>query len=259
MLPFSDSEKSLIVMCECYRIASVETTGTVLALILISIANPVSPIRNKGTYSKASGTSVVTINPFQQRLLDEVLHLGQSQSPRGADTSESDNSGKDGVPQYDFRSIDTLPYLDAAVKEGLRVFASSSVLERVVPPSKGFKIQGSEGWWIPPGTIVGAQSWSLHRKEEVWGVQDKGEQNSRIYIPDRWITDEPGKLEEMERHFMPFGRGTRQCAGKNMAIMVMKLAIVHLLNEFEIRVNTQGTGDGEMELRYTHFVSTFRF
>lgn len=155
---------------------------------------------------------------------------------------------------YSFKDVNTLPYMEAVVKEGLRVFASASVLERVVPSSKGFHIQGQESFWIPPGTTVGAQSWSMHRKEDIWGVDNGDNRSSWKYIPDRWITD-PSKIEEMDKHFMPFGRGTRSCAGKNMAIMVMKLAIAELVTKYEVRINKKVNPDEEMELRDTHFVS----
>lgn len=222
----------------CISIASVETTGTVLACILISVANSVWT---------SGGVTTVTINPFQVKILEELNSLRESHVSAAQEASVSGAI-------YSFKDVNALPYIEAVVKEGLRVFASASVLERVVPSSKGFRIQGQESFWIPPGTTVGAQSWSMHRKEEIWGVKNGDDRSSWKYIPDRWITD-PSKLEEMDKHFMPFGRGTRSCAGKNMAIMVMKLAIAELVTKYEVRINKKVNPDEEMELRDTHFVS----
>lgn len=31
--------------------------------------------------------------------------------------------------------------------------------------------------------------------------------------PDRWLTEDKDKLDEMNRSFVPFGRGSRMCLG----------------------------------------------
>lgn len=92
----------------------------------------------------------------------------------------------------DLRQLDLL---NRAVKETLRMYAATPEgLPRKVP------VGGAElcGYQLDEGTVVGAQSYSMHRDPAVF---DRPEE----YDPSRWI--EPTK--EMTDSFMAFGRGSR--------------------------------------------------
>ena len=52
----------------------------------------------------------------------------------------------------------------------------------------------------------------------------------------------------MEQHYIPFGRGSRSCAGKNVAMMVLKLGIANLVSEFEIRRNVRGAKEEKTDV-----------
>lgn len=95
------------------------------------------------------------------------------------------------------------PYLDAVVKESLRMFPPIPMsMPRFVPP--GGRNLG--GFKIPGGTIVSAQAWSAHRlNEEVFPGGDS-------FVPDRWLNEE--RKVEMERCFLAFGKGARGCTGR---------------------------------------------
>ncbi|KIK50956.1 hypothetical protein GYMLUDRAFT_78374 [Collybiopsis luxurians FD-317 M1] len=67
----------------------------------------------------------------------------------------------------DISVLSSLPYLNAFIKDGLRIYsAAPSPLECVVPQTtsktgEGFDLMGFE---LPAGTIVATQAWSMHRK-----------------------------------------------------------------------------------------------
>lgn len=95
------------------------------------------------------------------------------------------------------------PYLDAVVKESLRMFPPIPMsMPRFVPP-RGRVLGGYE---IPGGTIVSAQAWSAHRlNEEVFPDGDS-------FLPERWLDE--GRKVVLERCFLAFGKGARGCTGR---------------------------------------------
>lgn len=88
-----------------------------------------------------------------------------------------------------------LKLLNNVVHETLRLRgAVGQALPREVPAG------GAEfcGYYIPGGTTVGLQAWTMHRKPEVW-------RDPEAFDPSRW--EEPTK--EMKDCYVPFGGGSR--------------------------------------------------
>ncbi|KAJ9615988.1 hypothetical protein H2204_014203 [Knufia peltigerae] len=130
--------------------------------------------------------------------------------------------------------VETWPYLNAVIKEGLRKYAAApSHLERVVPPG-GATIQGK---YLPAGTVVGVQAYSIHRKPEVFP-------DPEAFIPERWLDE----TEEMRRHFMPFGLGSRVCMGMHIAYIEMRLALAMLVRNFAVSL-PEGHDPRDMECK----------
>lgn len=104
-----------------------------------------------------------------------------------------------------------LVYLQACVLEGLRIFPPLSQLrERVVPP--GGDTLGS--FYLPEGTYVGLNAWGVQRNKAVYG------DNAELYCPERWLTDDVGRLHTMHQtHSLIFGYGSTKCLGMSMAMM----------------------------------------
>jgi cytochrome P450 len=101
------------------------------------------------------------------------------------------------------KSQDDLEYLDAVVTEGLRCFPPIPMSQpRYVPPG-GRTI---DGYFIPGGTIVSCQAYSVHRLNE--DVYEHGD----VFSPERWL--EKDKTLELNRLFFAFGAGGRGCTGK---------------------------------------------
>ena len=95
-----------------------------------------------------------------------------------------------------FAESRTLPYLQAVLKEAMRIHpAVGMLLERYVPQG-GFTISGAH---LPEGTIVGINPWVLHRNKEVYG-QDADE-----FRPERWLEADTETLKAMDRSFLAVG------------------------------------------------------
>lgn len=84
-------------------------------------------------------------------------------------------------------------YLQAVLKEAMRIHpAVGLLLERVVP-REGCEIAGVK---LPPGTIVGINPWVLHHDPQVWG------EDVHIFRPERWLEADPAQLKLMDRSFL---------------------------------------------------------
>lgn len=100
------------------------------------------------------------------------------------------------LPSYpSSKDTNALPYLSAVIKETLRLYgAAPGGLPRIVP--KGGSTLG--GYFIPAGTIVSTQAYTIHRDARIYAQPLK-------FLPERWF--EPS--QEMKDGWMPFGGGTR--------------------------------------------------
>ena len=120
----------------------------------------------------------------------------------------------------------TLPYLDACIKEAFRLHpAPGLVLERIVPP-EGANICGES---IPGGTIVGCNPWVIHRRPEIFGA------DVEKFRPERWIEADKEQKKMMDSSMLHFSMGARTCIGKNISLLEMYKIIPAFLRRFEVR------------------------
>ncbi|OJJ63817.1 hypothetical protein ASPSYDRAFT_38478 [Aspergillus sydowii CBS 593.65] len=111
--------------------------------------------------------------------------------------------------------LEKVPYLQAVIKESLRL--SYGVMHRLPRISPDLRIQYG-GLIIPPGTPVGMSAYLMHSDPKVY--PDPGQ-----FIPERWLgTINPA----MNRNYVPFCRGSRNCLGMNLAMAELSLCLAVL-------------------------------
>jgi cytochrome P450 len=121
-----------------------------------------------------------------------------------------------------FQEAQRLPYLQACIKEGLRMHPATGLpLARVVP-KEGANITGT---FFPGGTVVGVNSWVAHANTEVFGP------DAESFRPERWL-ESTEKASTMERSFLAFGAGSRTCIGKNISLMEISKIVPELIRRF---------------------------
>lgn len=126
-----------------------------------------------------------------------------------------------------FTELNKLPYLDACIKESMRLQTIiGDMLERVVG-SSGAEIVGS---WVPGGTAVTVSSHVVNRDESIWGS------NTDTYNPDRWTEADEVQRRRMERSLIAFGAGKRICLGQHIAWLEMKKLIPRLLTTYKVGI-----------------------
>ncbi|KAK1775938.1 cytochrome P450 [Copromyces sp. CBS 386.78] len=128
-----------------------------------------------------------------------------------------------------------LPYLEACVRESLRIHpAAAMLLERYVPAGG---ITLPDGSFVPAGTAVGLNPWVVNRNKSIFG------EDSDIFRPERWL-QQPGEDDEAFRVRMQkwnaadltFGNGSRICTGRNFAMFELYKVCATLLHRFEIEL-----------------------
>jgi len=120
-------------------------------------------------------------------------------------------SGKASSPMITSAEAKALPYLQAVLQEGLRIHPPSLILASKQVPPEGDTINGK---FIPGGTEIAQNSWSLLRNKWLFG------EDADTFRPERWLEVDGEKRAEMERiSGLLFGYGRWMCAGKNIAFM----------------------------------------
>ncbi|KAF9934226.1 hypothetical protein FBU30_002919 [Linnemannia zychae] len=127
----------------------------------------------------------------------------------------------DTLPTYD--QVRKLPYLTACINESMRLRpVAATGLPREVTEDT---VMG--GYNIPKGTIVLAQIARLHHDAMYFPEPNK-------FIPERWIQEESPFPPVQDYTFYPFSAGTRNCVGKNFAMMEMRLILATILIKYDI-------------------------
>ncbi|HEX4353943.1 MAG TPA: cytochrome P450 [Polyangiales bacterium] len=120
------------------------------------------------------------------------------------------------------RDLERMPYLDAVIKETLRLYPPAWAFGReVVQP---FSLGGYE---LPVGVQVLASPYALHRDSRFFPEPTR-------FMPERWLD---GNASELPRYaYVPFGVGPRVCIGSHFAKMEMALVLATLLREVALKV-----------------------
>ncbi|EJT78992.1 hypothetical protein GGTG_04083 [Gaeumannomyces tritici R3-111a-1] len=118
-----------------------------------------------------------------------------------------------------------LPYLQAVIKEGMRMHPPVAGLMGVMVPPGGDVLCGLG---VPGGTEVGWSVFALQRREDVYG-DDAG-----CFRPERWLEADGGRLRAMEATWdLIFKYGKWQCLGKPVALIEINKLFVELLRRYD--------------------------
>lgn len=141
--------------------------------------------------------------------------------------------------EVDESDIQKLPYLQAVVKETLRLHPPAPFLV----PHRAETTAELCGYTIPEGTRVLVNVWAMGRDENVWA-------NAEHFMPERFLgKDIDYKGQDFE--LIPFGAGRRICPGLPLAVRMIHLVLASLLLPFNWKL-PEGTmpRDVDMEERF---------
>uniref|UniRef100_A0A8K9X9P8 unspecific monooxygenase n=1 Tax=Oncorhynchus mykiss TaxID=8022 RepID=A0A8K9X9P8_ONCMY len=121
-----------------------------------------------------------------------------------------------------YEALMQMDYLDCVLNESLRLYPIAPRLERVA--KKTVEINGIV---IPKDCVVLVPTWTLHRDPEIWSDPEE-------FKPERFSKENKEPIDPYT--YMPFGAGPRNCIGMRFAMIMMKLAMVEILQSFTFSV-----------------------
>uniref|UniRef100_A0A915M030 Cytochrome P450 n=1 Tax=Meloidogyne javanica TaxID=6303 RepID=A0A915M030_MELJA len=121
-----------------------------------------------------------------------------------------------------YEQLAKLKYADAVFKETLRLCPiATDVVNR-----KCEETTTLGNITIEKGTFVSVDLFTLHRDKKIWG------EDAEEFKPERWLLNE--NINTPTEYYYPFGGGPRICIGMRLALMEIKMILVHLLRSFEL-------------------------
>ncbi|CAE6490732.1 unnamed protein product [Rhizoctonia solani] len=165
----------------------------------------------------------LAIHPEMQRKLQSEL---DRHVPLRLPNDNNEQTGlvvppNDVVPEYE--QLKNLPYLNACVKEALRIHSTIGTgLPRVIPPGKTLTVAGQT---FKAGSVISVPSYTTNRSS-VWG-SDASE-----FRPERWLDE---NARSLNKYFVPFSLGPRSCIGRNLAYMDLLLISATIFRRYSVR------------------------
>ncbi|KAL8860957.1 MAG: hypothetical protein Q9178_002712 [Gyalolechia marmorata] len=130
-----------------------------------------------------------------------------------------------------FAQLEALPYFSAVMQEILRIHPGIvSRMPRVSPESAIIYTNKRNGksYHLPPGTPTNMTVQIAHSNPEVFD-------SPYDFRPQRWL-DNP----RLDRAFIGFARGTRNCIGMNFARQEMFIILATIIRKYELYVGQEG-------------------
>ncbi|KAK4936734.1 hypothetical protein LTR10_022458 [Elasticomyces elasticus] len=123
------------------------------------------------------------------------------------------------------RELQDLPYLNAVIKETMRVFPTIiSTLPRILEAP----LTINDNLVLPAGTVVGMQNLVHHQDPDLFPEPEK-------FLPERWLDAKANK--DMNTALTPFSIGTRNCLGQNLARAEVYLATAKVFKRLSLTLS----------------------
>ncbi|XP_044203377.1 cytochrome P450 3A40 [Thunnus albacares] len=134
-----------------------------------------------------------------------------------------------------YQALLQMEYLDSVINESLRLYPIASRLERVAKATVEIN-----GIVIPKDMVVMVPTWPLHRDPELWPKPEE-------FKPERFSKENKETIDPYT--YMPFGAGPRNCIGMRFALVMMKLAMVEILQSYSFSVCKETEVPLEMDIQ----------
>jgi len=127
-----------------------------------------------------------------------------------------------GTRALDAGDLEQLPYLDAVVRESLRLFPPAWLLSREV--TVAFPLAGYE---MPVGVELACSPYAMQRDPRFFREPER-------FLPERWL--DTGRAAPPRYAYIPFGAGARSCIGMHFARQEAALVLGTLLQHVRLQV-----------------------
>lgn len=151
-----------------------------------------------------------------------TLHIAQDRDILSTLQAELRRVFPDASQPPSVRELEKLPYLNACLKEALRMTSGViSGLPRIVP-AEGATIDHT---YVPGGAVVSIGSTFVHYNAELFPEPFR-------FRPERWLAD-----ASLDNWLVPFSRGPRACLGINLAWLELRLTFACVFRRFDLALD----------------------
>lgn len=127
-------------------------------------------------------------------------------------------------------AVNKLTFMLVCLDESFRLFPPAATAHERVLPAQGATICGR---WIPGGTSCGISQYAAFRASRNWKYPLE-------FIPDRWLDHRDTTFASDKRDALqPFSHGPRNCIGRNLAYIEMRLIMAKLLYNFDLELTEE--------------------
>ncbi|KAI9705373.1 MAG: hypothetical protein M1820_005203 [Bogoriella megaspora] len=148
-----------------------------------------------------------------------IFHLHETPYALEALSKELEQAIPDASQITAVKILKQLPYLNAVIKESLRIAAPVATR---LPLIARKPIEYRE-WTIPSGTPISVNSRDLLHNKTIFPHPEE-------FVPERWLATGADAIPD--RYFVPFGRGARMCQGKDFAVSELQITLATLIRRF---------------------------
>lgn len=128
---------------------------------------------------------------------------------------------------YTMKDVARLKYLDAVLKETLRLSTVIPIIGRSL--EKDLKIGD---YVVPKKSEVIVCIEVIHLNEQLY-------QDATKFLPERWLAGNEHMKSDHPFAYLPFSGGLRNCIGKKFVLLELKLALIHIVKNFQIELLTR--------------------
>ncbi|KAI9098556.1 hypothetical protein K1719_025181 [Acacia pycnantha] len=141
---------------------------------------------------------------------------------RKAKTELNQVIGSNNIGEIKESDIPRLPYIQAIVKETLRLHPPVPLLLPYIAANDAVV----SGYTIQKGDQVLINAWSISRNPSYWD-------NPMSFLPERFLTESAPDFKGRDFEYLPFGAGRRICPGLPLANRMISLMVATLVHSFE--------------------------
>ncbi|VVC41084.1 Hypothetical protein CINCED_3A021256 [Cinara cedri] len=149
-----------------------------------------------------------------------IILLGLHQNVQNKARDELFEIFGDSDRDVTIEDLTAMKYLDAVIKESLRLYPSVPAISRELQTTLELK-----NCIIPPKTTISVIPYIIHRNENLYP-------NPEEFIPDRFLDEE--NKNKFLFGYLPFSAGPRNCIGQKYAMNQMKTVISTILRKSKI-------------------------
>ncbi|KAJ1565367.1 hypothetical protein HK096_003186 [Nowakowskiella sp. JEL0078] len=141
-----------------------------------------------------------------------------------------------GSAQPTYESLNSSKYLEAVVKEAMRLHAVATQLIRTATKDNILEFYDGNSIEVKKGTTILIQFNSLHRNKKYWG------EDADVFTPERWLVKNSVDSDvyiPIPGSYMPFCEGQHNCIGQKIALVEIKTVLIRLLQKYDISLSSK--------------------